>query len=42
VDKATRDYLTGHVDDSADAVYVHDVSVEAMAKAIEKIVFDLD
>jgi hypothetical protein len=41
VDKATRDYLTGHVDGSAGAVYVHDVSVEAMANAIEKITFDL-
>lgn len=40
VDKATRDYLTGHVDGSAGAVYVHDVSVEAMAKAIEKIAFE--
>jgi hypothetical protein len=36
-----RDYLTGHVDGSAGAVYVHDVSVEAMANAIEKIAFDL-
>ena len=41
VDKATRDYLTGHVDGSAGAVYIHDVSVEAMANAIEKIAFDL-
>ncbi|WP_198136929.1 tyrosine-type recombinase/integrase [Nitrobacter hamburgensis] len=41
VDKATRDYLTGHVDGSAGAVYVHDVSVEAMASAVERITFDL-
>ncbi|WP_439924468.1 hypothetical protein [Nitrobacter sp. JJSN] len=39
-DKATCDYLTDHVDGSAGAVYVHDVSVEAMANAIEKIAFD--
>ncbi|WP_439924539.1 hypothetical protein [Nitrobacter sp. JJSN] len=41
VDKVTRDYLTGHVDGYAGAVYVHDVSVDAMAKAVERIIFDL-
>jgi hypothetical protein len=42
VDKVTRDYLTGHVDGSAGAVYVHDVSVDAMAKSVERIIFDLE
>lgn len=40
VDKPTRDYLCGHNDVSAGAVYVHDVSIEAMKQAIEKLAFD--
>jgi hypothetical protein len=38
--RPTRDYLCGHHDDSAGSVYVHDVSVEAMQAAIEKLHFD--
>jgi hypothetical protein len=39
--KGTRDYLTGHVVGYAGALHVHDVSVDAMAKAVERIIFDL-
>ena len=40
VDRSTRDLLCGHADNSAGGVYVHDVSVEAMKAAIEKLHFD--
>jgi integrase len=40
VDKPTRDYLCGHNDASAGAIYVHDISIEAMKQAIEKLQFD--
>jgi integrase len=40
VDKAIRDDLCGHDDDSAGAVYVHDVSIEALNEAIQKLKFD--
>jgi integrase len=38
--KSMRDDLTGHADDSAGAVYVHEGSVEAMKEAVEKLTFD--
>ncbi|KIZ34835.1 MULTISPECIES: DUF6538 domain-containing protein [Rhodopseudomonas] len=38
--KSTRDYLCGHADSSAGAVYVHDISIAAMAEAIERLSFD--
>jgi len=40
VDRSTRDLLCGHADSSAGGVYVHDVSVEALRDAIEKLRFD--
>lgn len=38
--KSTRDYLCGHADSSAGAVYVHDISIAAMAEAMDKLSFD--
>lgn len=38
--KDVRDSLTGHVDSSPGAVYVHDVSLEALRDAIERLQFD--
>lgn len=40
VDRSTRDLLCGHADSSAGGIYVHDVSVEALKDAIEKLRFD--
>lgn len=40
VEKSARDYLCGHVDGSAGAVYVHDISIAAMADAIGKLSFE--
>ncbi|MFG1228008.1 tyrosine-type recombinase/integrase [Xanthobacter wiegelii] len=40
VDKGTADYICGHADQSAGAVYVHGVSIEAMKAAVESLKFD--
>ncbi len=40
VDRAVRDYLCGHSDASAGSVYVHDISIDVMKAAIEKLQFD--
>ncbi|MFG1230623.1 tyrosine-type recombinase/integrase [Xanthobacter wiegelii] len=40
VDKGTADYICGHADQSAGAVYVHGVSIEAMKAAVESLNFD--
>lgn len=40
VEKAMRDDLCGHEDNSAGAVYLHGESIEAMKIAIEKLQFD--
>ena len=37
---STRDYLCGHKDGSAGAVYVHDISIATMAEAMGKLSFD--
>lgn len=39
VAKPVRDYLCGHADDSAGAVYVHDISIEVMQEAVGKLTF---
>jgi integrase len=40
VSKDIRDYLTGHHDKSPGSVYEHDVSIEAMKEAIDRLSFD--
>lgn len=40
VDKGTADYICGHADQSAGAVYVHGVSIEVMKAAVESLKFD--
>ena len=40
VDKGTADYICGHSDQSAGAVYVHGISIEAMKAAVESLHFD--
>jgi hypothetical protein len=40
VAKPIRDYLCGHSDDSAGAVYVHEISIAVMAKAVAKLSFE--
>jgi integrase len=40
VGKDVRDYLAGHNDRSAGSVYVHDISIEAMKAAIDRLYFD--
>jgi integrase len=40
VTKDVRDYLTGHNDQSAGAVYVHGISIETMKVAVDRLYFD--
>jgi len=41
VSREVNDVLTGHHDNSAGAGYVHDISIDRMKKAIEKLHFDV-